>query len=216
MSFAQPTDGWETLTNHSAEAANEHPALAAVRAELAEALAEAKKEPQRAPEAPQPDAERSEIAARGHCPRRGGGEAPGGAVDPRPTFPACLPTPIELGTFSSRRNPTIRISEAIVWHEETALLLAAILPLVSREMLFHLSDEEEAEGFPITAVYGEQGSQVAGWLRRFEPGLVGALHLAEALARNPPALAAVLQASGGGATEQVGCILARGEEREER
>ncbi len=103
--------------------------------------------------------------------------------------------------------------EAIVWHAETALLLAAILPLASREALFHLSDEEEADGFPITAVCGEQGPQVAGWLRRFEPGLVGALHLAEALARNPPALAAVLQASGGGATEQVGCILARGEER---
>jgi hypothetical protein len=95
--------------------------------------------------------------------------------------------------------------EAIVWHAETALLLAAILPLVSREMLFHLSDEEEADGFPITAVYGEQGPQVAGWLRRFEPGLVGALHLAEALARNPPALAAVLQASGDGAGRLHSC-----------
>jgi hypothetical protein len=99
--------------------------------------------------------------------------------------------------------------EAIVWHEETALLLAAILPLVAREMLFHLSEEEEADGFPITAVYGEQGAQVAGWLRRYEPGLVGALHLAEALVRNPPALARLLQAAGGGATEQIGCILAR-------
>jgi hypothetical protein len=112
------------------------------------------------------------------------------------------------GSLPQQGGPT-----HLIWHEETALLLAAILPLVSREMLFHLSDEEEADGFPITAVYGEQGPQVAGWLRRFEPGLVGALHLAEALARNPPALAAVLQASGGGATEQVGCILARGEER---
>jgi hypothetical protein len=65
--------------------------------------------------------------------------------------------------------------EAIVWHEETALLLAAMLPLVAREMLFHLSDQEEADGFPITAVYGEQGPQVAGWLRRFEPSLIGAL-----------------------------------------
>jgi hypothetical protein len=100
--------------------------------------------------------------------------------------------------------------EAIVWHEETALLLAAILPLVAREALFHLSEEEEVDGFPITAVYGEQGAQVAGWLRRFEPEIVGALHLAEALVRNPQALAGLLQAAGGGATEQVGCILARG------
>jgi hypothetical protein len=43
MSFAQPTDGWATLTNHSAEAASEHPGLAAVCTELAEALAEAKR-----------------------------------------------------------------------------------------------------------------------------------------------------------------------------
>ena len=102
--------------------------------------------------------------------------------------------------------------EAIVWHDETAHLLAAILPLVAREALFHLSEQEEADGFPITAVYGEQGPQVAGWLRRYEPDLLGALHLAEALVRNPPAMAALLQASGGGATEQVGCILARSEE----
>jgi hypothetical protein len=43
MSFAQQTDGWETLTNNSAEAASEHPGLAEVRAELALALAEAKR-----------------------------------------------------------------------------------------------------------------------------------------------------------------------------
>ena len=55
----------------------------------------------------------------------------------------------------------------------------------------------------------EQGVQVAGWLRRYEPGLVGALHLAEALVRNPAALARLLQATGGGAIEQIGGILAR-------
>jgi hypothetical protein len=43
MSFAQQTDGWETLTNNSAEAANEHPELTPLRVELAEALAEAKR-----------------------------------------------------------------------------------------------------------------------------------------------------------------------------
>jgi hypothetical protein len=43
MSFAQQTDGWETLTNNSAEAASEHPGLAEARTELAEALAEAKR-----------------------------------------------------------------------------------------------------------------------------------------------------------------------------
>jgi hypothetical protein len=43
MSFAQQTDGWETLTSNSEEAASGHPGLAAVRTELAEALAAAKR-----------------------------------------------------------------------------------------------------------------------------------------------------------------------------
>jgi hypothetical protein len=149
-----------------------------------------------------------------------------------PTLPVCATgmrssPPVRPSTpdpGSANRCPTSRgpspssalgnlergdVPEAILWQEETALLLAAILPLVAREMLFHISEEEEADGYPITAVYGEQGAQVAGWLRRFEPALAGALHLAEALVRTPSALAKLLQASGGGATEQIGCILAR-------
>jgi hypothetical protein len=51
------------------------------------------KEPQRAPEAPQPDAGRSQTAARGHCPRRGGGEAPSGAVRSPPHLSRLPPPP---------------------------------------------------------------------------------------------------------------------------
>jgi hypothetical protein len=43
MSFAQQTDGWETLTINSDKAESEHPGLAPIRAELAAALAEVKK-----------------------------------------------------------------------------------------------------------------------------------------------------------------------------
>lgn len=101
------------------------------------------------------------------------------------------------------------VPEAIFWHSETALLLSLVLPLLGREPLFALSNKEEADGFAVEAVYGDQGSQVAGWLRRHEPRLIEALHLFEALLRSPVALAAVVEAAGPGAIEQIGRILAR-------
>ncbi|HXO20277.1 MAG TPA: hypothetical protein VOA87_10195 [Thermoanaerobaculia bacterium] len=94
------------------------------------------------------------------------------------------------------------------WHEETAQLFAAILPAVEREPLFHLGEESGPDGFPVLAVYGEQGAQVAGWLPRYEPSWIEALHFAEALARSPRALAEILEAAGPGVIEQVGRILA--------
>ena len=57
-------------------------------------------------------------------------------------------------------------------------------------------------------MYGEQGPQIAGWLDRYEPRWVEALHLLEAIVRSPRALAALLEAAGPGAEEQVGRIRA--------
>jgi hypothetical protein len=99
--------------------------------------------------------------------------------------------------------------EGIFCQEETARLFAAILPLVAREPLFHLAETPEGEaGFAVTAVYGEQGPCTVGWLRRSEPELIAALHLAEALVRRPASLAVLLQGAGSGALEQIGRILA--------
>jgi hypothetical protein len=99
--------------------------------------------------------------------------------------------------------------EGIFCQEETARVFAAILPLVEREPLFHLAETPEGEvGFAVTAVYGEQGSCTLGWLRRSEPELIAALHLAEALVRRPASLAVLLQVAGSGALEQIGRILA--------
>ena len=98
---------------------------------------------------------------------------------------------------------------AVFWHEEVAELFAAVLPAVEREPLFHLAEELGPDGFAITAVYGEQGPQVVGWLPRFEPAWIEALHLAGCLARSPVAMADILEAAGPGAIAQVGSILAR-------
>ena len=63
-------------------------------------------------------------------------------------------------------------------------------------------------GYPVIAIHGEEGPQVRGWLRRFNPRLVLALHVVEGLNRAPAAHAAVLDAAGAGALEQVGRALA--------
>jgi hypothetical protein len=101
------------------------------------------------------------------------------------------------------------VPEAVFWHDQQALLLTVALPAVEREPLFHLSEEQVAEGFAISAVYGEQGSQVAGWFRSFNPRVVEALHLLECVVRSPAALAALLEAAGCTAVEQAGQIVAR-------
>jgi hypothetical protein len=106
--------------------------------------------------------------------------------------------------------------EGLFCQEETARMFAAILPLVEREPLFHLAETPEGEaGFAVSAVYGEQGPCTVGWLRRSEPELIAALHLAEALVRRPASLAVLLQVAGSGALEQIGRILAPVEAGEE-
>jgi len=97
----------------------------------------------------------------------------------------------------------------VLWHLETARLLSLLLPAIDREPLFYLQEEPTAEGVPWIAVYGEQGPQVAGWLDRCEPRWAEGLHLLEAIVRSPWALAALLEAAGPGAEEQVGRIRAR-------
>ena len=99
--------------------------------------------------------------------------------------------------------------EGLFWHEEPATLLAIALPLLGREPLFALSNEESPEGFAVEAVYGEQGSQVAGWLRSHEPRVIDTLHVLEGIVRSPAMFAALLDAAGPGAEAQVGRILAR-------
>jgi hypothetical protein len=98
---------------------------------------------------------------------------------------------------------------AVLWHVETARLLSVLLPVIDREPLFYIEEGAASEGYPLVAVYGEQGPQVAGWLDRCEPRWAEGLHLLEAIIRSPLALATLLEAAGPGAEEQVGRIRAR-------
>jgi len=99
--------------------------------------------------------------------------------------------------------------EAVVWHDETALLLTIVLPALKREPLFHLVDEETPEGYGVSAVFGEQGAKVAGWLRQYKPEVIQALHLLESIERSPTPLLALLEVVGCIALEQAVQILAR-------
>ena len=98
---------------------------------------------------------------------------------------------------------------AVWWHPERAQLFSILLPALDREPLVHLVEGETPDGYPVVAVYGEQGPQVAGWLDRYDLRWVEGLHLLEAIVRSPQALATLLEAAGPGAEEQVGRIRAR-------
>ncbi len=108
------------------------------------------------------------------------------------------------------------VPQAVFRHEELAALCCAALPAVGREPLFHLSEEPDTSpdcpllpgGYPLIAVFGEQGPVVVGWLRHYHQGIVEALHLVEALIRLPLSLAQVNGAAGAGALAQVGRYLA--------
>ena len=104
---------------------------------------------------------------------------------------------------------------AVCLHYETAVLLAAMLPVVGREPLFHLAEAPDPDpggpltgGYPVLAVFGEQGPAVCGWLQSYQPEIVQALHLLEGLIRRPRSLAEVNAAAGGAALAQVGRYLA--------
>jgi hypothetical protein len=75
--------------------------------------------------------------------------------------------------------------------------------------LFHLGETAGEGGFPLIATDGDQGPRQCGAFALYEPELAAALHLLQGLVRSPSALAAVIEAAGPGALEQVGRILAR-------
>ena len=117
--------------------------------------------------------------------------------------------PAHLGEPRRGRHP-----DAVFRHRETAALGAALLPLVGREPLFHLSEDPDpdpsgplAGGYPVVAVFGEQGPAVSGWLPWYHPEIVEALGLFEGLVRTPRSLAEVNAAAGAGALAQVGRYL---------
>lgn len=105
------------------------------------------------------------------------------------------------------------VPELVFVQEEGAALVAVVLPLIEREPLVHLGSEPVPDGplpggYPVIAMFGDQGPQVVGWSRRYRPQVAFALHLVEGLARAPQSLAEVNRAAGGGALVQVGRYLA--------
>jgi len=86
--------------------------------------------------------------------------------------------------------------------EEAALLLAALLPALGREVLYRLR-EGGGGGF----VLENAGAEV-GEVFRFHDRVAESIHLVEQLVRSPRALTYLLRAAGPTAQEMVGQMLA--------
>ena len=91
---------------------------------------------------------------------------------------------------------------------ELALLAAAILPATGRDVRLALSDEAEAQGFPIGGLGQGSRPETVGWLASFDPETLVCLHCGLHLALSPSSLALLLEAAGSTALRRAGAILA--------
>ncbi len=94
---------------------------------------------------------------------------------------------------------------AILSDHFTALLAAAVLPLVAARRTIWLYPADDGEGYRLH----RDGWEV-GQMRTLIPELTDALNLADALVRTPTSLASLLEGAGPGALAQAGKIVARG------
>jgi hypothetical protein len=89
-----------------------------------------------------------------------------------------------------------------------ALLAAAVLPATGRDPAFLLQPEPGPEGFALIAGSDREGNpEIAGHLHLFDEAWESALHVADALVRDPECLALLLEAAGKVALERAGAIL---------
>jgi len=94
------------------------------------------------------------------------------------------------------------VPQAVFLHRETALLFQAIWPAVGRSRLYRLREAATARGYGL-----EEGGQVVGSLRSFDPEAVLGGHFASYLARTPLSLALLVEAAGPAAQKHLGRIL---------
>ena len=98
--------------------------------------------------------------------------------------------------------------EAVFWTRPAALLFAAILPGIGREPLY-LPDLESLHGrHGMLTLWGEQGLKPIGWTRVFDQNYAEALHVVEAIVRDPLSLSYLIEAAGHSALVISGRMLA--------
>ena len=97
---------------------------------------------------------------------------------------------------------------AVFKDRELALLAAAILPATGRDVRLVLSNEGDAQGFPVSALGSGTRPEIVGWLATFDPEMMVCLHCGLYLALSPASLALLLEAAGSTALRRAGVILA--------
>ena len=93
---------------------------------------------------------------------------------------------------------------------ETALLVAAVFPLLGRASPYALSDTERhgGHGADLSAIL-DTSLEWIGWCRLSHQDLPDALHIAERFLRSPEALANLLEAASHEVVDRAGAILAK-------
>ena len=86
-----------------------------------------------------------------------------------------------------------------------ALLAAAILPGIGRDLAFRLKTEPDQEGYAVQS-RGDWGETI-GWLELFDERLIEALHVSLCLLVSPESLTFLLEAAGAVALDRSGTLL---------
>ena len=115
--------------------------------------------------------------------------------------------PLDLGRWGVIQEGEVA-PHAVFKDRELALLAAAILPATGRDVRLVLSDEAEAQGFPVSALSHGSRPETVGWLASFDPEMLVCLHSGLHLALSPASLALLLEAAGSTALRRAGAILA--------
>jgi hypothetical protein len=94
---------------------------------------------------------------------------------------------------------------AVFMDREIAERMAAILPSLAAPPAWRVVSRNDVDGFALLG----PGGETLGYLQHSNPELLGALSVADHLARSPRALAALLMTAGARALRHVGALVAR-------
>ena len=118
---------------------------------------------------------------------------------PRPTSPAPIiwkrPRPSPLGQAVLRQGESLRRGDlpyAVFTSEDTAQLCCAVLPGTGRTGRYVVVPHPDPAGYPVL-----RDNKLVGHMPLFDPDLIAAMNVADALLSSPAAFAWLLDAAGG-------------------
>ncbi len=98
---------------------------------------------------------------------------------------------------------------AVLYHREVAYMLAAVLPAIGRELVFHNRFDAKKSENCLEVIAGESGFECVGRVSLMEERTIPYLHLLHTIFSEPTAFASLLIAAPGDTLERAGRLAAK-------